>query len=448
MGDTSIDQALNSLPESGITVLTLKALDYVVPGEWTNINNFDDMIRDVTGTNDPARIHQISAQANQIFSDPDNGYQRALWLYKATDKADLALGTAAMANKIGEKINFLSFLNRFTPAADTSQTIDLALKIVVELLAFCFMNGLPRDREGIRQFASSLGENYRKESVMRMATLVCVDAIIPLGPDFVSKVGSTLGGLSSSELDSNPLMASMGNVIPDSGEGGRLGFITDSFNSVKNWMGNLTSSRGLTRESVTSKLRKFVEFSDDKLDYLAAFLDLSTNYYAHTGTQTIARNVITRAAEGGGASRSVSLPPMSDFAAAAPVIAPSGDSAGAKALYDYQATSPGYLSIAKGEPLTVIGDERGGWYTVRNATGQQGFVPVTYVEKGGGGSPAASSGSGARTAVLTGDNEGSDFHGLAGDRVTVTGKEKSGWYWATNSRGLSGWVAARLLRFE
>lgn len=447
MGDTSIDQAVNNLPESGVTVLTLKALDYVVPGEWQNITNFDDMVRDVTGTNDPSRIHEVAARANQIFADPDNGYQRALWLYKATDKADLALGTAAMASKIGERIDVLSFLNRFTPSADTSQTIDLSLKIVVELLAFCFMNGLPRDREGIRQFASSLGENYRKESVMRMATLVCVDAIIPLGPDFVSKVGSTLSSLSPNELDRNPLMASVGKVIPNTGEGGRLGFITDSFNSVKNWMGNLTSSRGLTRESVTSNLRKFVEFSDDKLDYLAAFLDLATNYYAHTGTQTIARNVIQRSAEGAGAGTSVSLPPMSDFTPVAPPMVSAGDTSSAHALYDYHATSPGYLSVSKGESLTLVGSPRGGWQTARNSTGQQGFVPVSYVEKGGGGS-SPSPASGARTAVLTGDNDGSDFHARAGERVTVTGQEKSGWYWATNSRGLSGYVQARLLEFE
>jgi hypothetical protein len=37
--------------------------------------------------------------------------------------------------------------------------------------------------------------------------------------------------------------------------------------------------------------------ADSKLDYLAAFLDMSTNYYEHTGTQTVARNLILRAAE-------------------------------------------------------------------------------------------------------------------------------------------------------
>jgi len=35
--------------------------------------------------------------------------------------------------------------------------------------------------------------------------------------------------------------------------------------------------------------------ADGKLDYLAAFLDGSTNYFEHTGVQTVARKLITQA---------------------------------------------------------------------------------------------------------------------------------------------------------
>ena len=41
--------------------------------------------------------------------------------------------------------------------------------------------------------------------------------------------------------------------------------------------------------------RSFIEVTDDKLDYLAALLDMSTNYYAHTGVQTLAKRLIDRA---------------------------------------------------------------------------------------------------------------------------------------------------------
>lgn len=60
-------------------------------------------------------------------------------------------------------------------------------------------------------------------------------------------------------------------------------------------MSNLVTSRNLTPEKVVNNLQRFVQVADDKLDYLAAFIDVSTNYYEHTGTQTLARRLIERA---------------------------------------------------------------------------------------------------------------------------------------------------------
>jgi anaerobic ribonucleoside-triphosphate reductase len=75
-----------------------------------------------------------------------------------------------------------------------------------------------------------------------------------------------------------------------------LGFINQSFNSVKGWMSDFVTSRGLTPEAIVGNMQNFVEISNDKLDYLGAFLDMTTNYYEHTGTQTLARRLIERAA--------------------------------------------------------------------------------------------------------------------------------------------------------
>lgn len=61
-------------------------------------------------------------------------------------------------------------------------------------------------------------------------------------------------------------------------------------------MSGLVASNNLTPQKVANNLQNFVDFADDKLDYLAAFLDVSTNYYEHTGTQTLARRLIERAA--------------------------------------------------------------------------------------------------------------------------------------------------------
>jgi hypothetical protein len=42
-------------------------------------------------------------------------------------------------------------------------------------------------------------------------------------------------------------------------------------------------------------LKGFLTGIEGKLDYVAAFLDMTTNYYKHTATQSVARSLITRA---------------------------------------------------------------------------------------------------------------------------------------------------------
>lgn len=74
-----------------------------------------------------------------------------------------------------------------------------------------------------------------------------------------------------------------------------MGFITESFNSVRGWTGKFVRGHKLTPDKVLGKIENVVEFSDSKLDYVAAFLDLTTNYYEHTGTQTLVRRLIERA---------------------------------------------------------------------------------------------------------------------------------------------------------
>ncbi len=59
-------------------------------------------------------------------------------------------------------------------------------------------------------------------------------------------------------------------------------------------MNNLVQSRGLTPQLVLGNIKQYVDVTDDKLDYVAAFLDMTTNYYEHTGIQTVARRLIER----------------------------------------------------------------------------------------------------------------------------------------------------------
>lgn len=292
----SIIKLVDNLPTGGITVSALRALDFIVPGQWNNLVGFENTVREVTGKEKSKKIQKISERALWIYNDESQKYQDAIWVYQTLDKADAALGAAAMANKIGEKISFLSFLNQLTPSADQTQAVDLCIKVVAELVAFCKLNGMPT-RDSLGDFSTALAAEYSGPSLMRMVALVCFDGLIPLGPNFVDRVGDIISSMSASGLQQNPLFQRVNNLIPGDSTQGKLDFIGNSFDSVRGWMNNLVSSRGLDPQMIINHLQNFVEIADDKLDYLAAFLDLTTNYFEHTGIQTVARRLILQAAE-------------------------------------------------------------------------------------------------------------------------------------------------------
>jgi hypothetical protein len=287
-----IFELVDELPTNNLTVSMLNSLDFVAPGQWQNVVGFVNTIKTVTGETDEGLIQAIGERAIYLYNDRSQGYQRAMWLYQTVDSTDKALGAAALANKVGEKIPLFGFLNSITPKADKAQTIDLCLKLVAELVAFCSINGIPGDSIG--DFVASLGE-YSGESLIRMVALVCVDGLIPLGPDFISTALSTISQTNPQELEKNTTFQNMQEAIPGQNSASKLNFIGESFQSVQGWMSNLVAANNLTPQKVVHNLQNFVEIADDKLDYLGAFLDVATNYYEHTGTQTLARRLIERA---------------------------------------------------------------------------------------------------------------------------------------------------------
>lgn len=287
----SIVELVDNLPSGGVTVMMLKSLDFVVPGEWNNLTGFDNTIQAVTGETDRTLVNKIRDRAIVLYANPNEPYQATVGLYQIVDRADTALAASAVANKIGEKIGFLSFLNSLTPKPDITQTLDLCIKVVVELIALCKLNNISLDNIG--NFGNVLSD-YKGESLMRMAALVCVDGLIPLGPDFIKVSQSTLAGLNPASLQQNSTFQSISNLIPGGSAGDKLSFITATFGSTQGWMNNLVRSRGLTPQSILRSMNQYIDIADNKLDYVAAFLDATTNYYEHTGIQTVARRLIER----------------------------------------------------------------------------------------------------------------------------------------------------------
>ncbi|MEB3359131.1 MAG: hypothetical protein VKK04_20560 [Synechococcales bacterium] len=286
-----IYEVVDRLPKGGLTVMALRSLDTFVPGQWDNLVGFDNTIRAVTGETNEAMVTAVGERAVALFNDRSQGYQRALWLYESVDAASGLLGAAAIANRIGQD-TFLSFLKNVTPKPEKAQTIDLCVKLVTEVVAFCQINGIPGDSLG--DFLKALGD-YGQESLMRMAALVAFDGVIPLGADFSSKALAAIKGMGPSELEKNQTFKGVEKEIPGKDAKGKLAFITESFEATQGWMDRFVSDRGITQEGLVENLSQFVEGSKSKLDYLGAFLDISVKYYEHTGVQTLARRLIERA---------------------------------------------------------------------------------------------------------------------------------------------------------
>ncbi|MEM7383432.1 MAG: hypothetical protein AAF514_00680 [Verrucomicrobiota bacterium] len=288
----SIEVLVNNLPESNLTVRALNALDFAMPGEWTNTTNFDTLVKNVTGEEDPEFLQMVKNRALELYTSPNEGYQSAIKIYRRVDIADKALGASAMADKLSQKIKLLSFLDKLTPKADTAQSIDLGVKVAAELIAFTKINGIPG--ESFQDFVKALAD-YGTDSKMRMTALICFDGVIPLGPDFINKVGGTVTNLTPTALQENKTFQRLKDFIPGGDGDGKLGYVKKGFGAVTGWMDSFAKDKDLSGEKIMESMTKFIEVSDDKLDYLGAFLDMSTNYYEHTGTQSVASRIIERA---------------------------------------------------------------------------------------------------------------------------------------------------------
>jgi hypothetical protein len=285
-------QILQELEESNWTTRALGVLDYMVPGQWENVTRFDRMVELVTGESDQGVIQAVGEKAIEIYSDPSNGYQRAVWVFQAVDSVDKLAGTAAFAHKIGERWSVLKVLEKVTPKPDTVQAIDASLKFAAELTTFCLVNGLPGDSFG--DFASSL-LNAAKEDIMRVAAFLTFDCVIPLGPDFLSKLLDTIEAASESDFANNSLFKAIQGYLPGSSVAEHKQLVMDNVVANSGFLTGFVEEHGIEQQSMIERLRQYVDIADDKLDYLAATLDVMTDYYTHTGVQTVARRVAQRA---------------------------------------------------------------------------------------------------------------------------------------------------------
>lgn len=292
MSDVLIHEAIKELPQTSLTTRLLSALDYIVPGEWQNITSFEGMITSVTGEDDQKIIQQVGERAIALFADPEQGYQRAVQIFRLIDDTGGLAGAVSLANKVGNSVDFMSFLDRVTPKADVTQAIDAGVKLVGELAAFCYCNGIPGDSVG--DFAQSL-VSYGKEDAIRLAAFLACDCLIPLGPDFLAKLTEQLSSLSADAFGSHSRFAKIAGFLPGGDIEEKRALITRNVETTGAALQGFVDGKGMTRDSVLDRIKQGLDIADDKLDYVAAGLDLTTNYFEHTGIQTVCRRLVSRA---------------------------------------------------------------------------------------------------------------------------------------------------------
>ncbi|MEI6429414.1 MAG: hypothetical protein WCO45_13685 [Pseudanabaena sp. ELA607] len=289
----SIQELSDQLATNNLTIAALESINFITNNAWQNVAGFENTIKAITGKSDVDSIQKIGRKAIALYNDTAEGYQIALWLYQVVDHTDKALSTFSFGSRFNEKIPLSNFFNELALKSEEAQSLDLCLKLTAELTALCYLNGIS-DKQ-IAYFGQSLPA-YKNDSLMRMAGLVCFDGLLPLGANFTDKVLSRMNQITPHELRDNLTFQKIRELIPGASDDAKLKFIREVFSSAKDWMDELVKEHDLSPQAIGKRLHGLVDFTDDKLDCLGAFLDAVLNYYEHTGTQTVTRRLIERAA--------------------------------------------------------------------------------------------------------------------------------------------------------
>ncbi|MEA5415615.1 hypothetical protein [Synechococcus sp. BA-132 BA5] len=290
---SSVLERLDRLPRRNLTVLAIKGLSVLVPGGWHNLNSADELISDVLGSNDPELIRQVRARADVLSQARHEGYGRALSLYDAVNRSQKAAGGLRLLANVGGALPLVKRVADLTPTSETLQAADLSLKVAAEMLAFTQVNGLPGDSFG--DFAAALSE-YAGEARVRMAALICFDALLPLGDQALQRLDGLLGGVSKRDLRQLPAYAGMASMLPGRGDEAHLSFLRRGVDQWLGWAGGFSSQLGLTGQKAVQALETTLGPWQGGFQQMATFLDAFTDTYQHTGVQAVARRLVERAA--------------------------------------------------------------------------------------------------------------------------------------------------------
>ncbi|HHO54184.1 MAG TPA: hypothetical protein ENK18_25770 [Deltaproteobacteria bacterium] len=287
-----LHEALAALPQGNLTARLLQLTSRVADESWENINDLAQMIRVVTGEDQESYLQEIGERAVELFADPEERYQRAMRIYRLVDDLDKLVGTASFLDQVAQRVSFLGFLDRLIPKSEKLQAIDAGAKLAAELAAFTTINGLPGD--SIADFGRALA-NSADEDRLRVTCWILAEGVLPFGPDFLQLIGDQVRAASSGDLEQSTLFRRVRDLLPGGSDDAGRSLILGTLDEVGGWMGELVQARGITQSAISSGLQGLLDVGERGFDVMAAALDVGTNYFEHTGTQTVARQIVKRA---------------------------------------------------------------------------------------------------------------------------------------------------------
>jgi hypothetical protein len=235
----------------------------------------------------------VRARADELSRARHEGYRRALSLYDAVNRSQKAAGGLRVLANVAGALPLVKRVAVLTPASQTLQAVDLSLKVAAEMLAFTQVNGLPGD--SFAAFGDSLRE-YTGEARVRMAALVCFDALLPLGDNALHRLDGLLGQVGSRELHQLPSYAGMASLLPGRGDAAHLSFVRRGVDQWLGWADGFVGDLGLSGQRAVRALETTIGPWHGGMEQLATFLDAFTDTYSHTGVQAVARRLVERAA--------------------------------------------------------------------------------------------------------------------------------------------------------
>jgi len=288
--------ALEGLPRDGLTVSALDALDFVVPGAWSNTTSFAEIAAQVSGSDKPGLVAEIRRRSEALAA-ADPRFERAMGVYSVVDRVDQVAAATAAASKVGALFGgSLGFLEKFTPKPETTQALDAGAKLIAELIAFGLLNGMPTDREGMQRFVGALAD-YAEYDRMRIAAWVVYDGILPLGPSFVTTIATTYRDLADTALTNHAGFSALSDKLPGDTPAAKKAFVVETIDQTGDWVQSFIAEHGLTQDKVMAQLKGTLSLAEGSMDVVAAAIDASTSTYSHTGTQTVARALARRATD-------------------------------------------------------------------------------------------------------------------------------------------------------